>query len=349
MNPDPYNSSIMNVTFYNLNISSQGKCVRDTRVTQVVFPVLYTILFIIGIILNLLAGRIFSQIPSNSTFTVLLKNIVFADLLMTLTFPFKILSASQLAPWQVRWFVCRYSAVTFYFTMYISIILLGLISFDRFLKITRPFGKSCLRQARFSKFMSVAVWAIMFLISIPNIILSNKKATPDSVKKCMGLKGPAGLKWHLILNYICQLIFWVVCILVVVLYVVISRKVYKSYVRSKSRSSKTQRKTKAKVFVIVLVFFICFVPYHFVRVPYTLSQVGKVKECWKLNMLYYIKEATLWLCASNTCLDPLIYIFLCKAFRRKLGRSAKGSAGTVTCSRNTHSMTNDNEITESVL
>ncbi|XP_038671528.1 P2Y purinoceptor 13-like [Scyliorhinus canicula] len=338
----------MNVTSHPLNVTSQGKCLRNAQVTQVVFPVLYTVLFVIGAILNLLAVKIFSQIPSHTTFTVLLKNILVADLLMTLTFPFKILSASQLAPWQVRWFVCRFSAVMFYSTMYISITLLGLISFDRFLKITRPFSKSCLRKARVSKFLCAAVWAIIFLISLPNVILSNKKATKDSVKKCVGLKGPAGLKWHVISNYICQFIFWAVCILMVVLYTTISRKVYQSYKRSKSTDSKTQRKTKAKVFVIVSVFFVCFAPYHFVRVPYTLSQVGHVKECWKQNMLYYIKETTLWLCSSNICLDPLIYIYLCHAFRQKLRKRIKHT-GTTTFSRTTQSMTNDNEVTESAL
>uniref|UniRef100_UPI00398F33D5 P2Y purinoceptor 13-like n=1 Tax=Pristiophorus japonicus TaxID=55135 RepID=UPI00398F33D5 len=346
MNSSHYKPSDMNVTHYNF---SQGKCLRDTRVTRVVFPVLYTVLFIIGIVLNILAVRIFSQIPSNSTFTVLLKNIVFADLLMTLTFPFKILSDSQLAPWQVRWFMCRFSAVTFYFTMYISIILLVLITIDRFLKITRPFGKSCVRQARFSKFLSAAVWATMSLLALPNIILTNKEATHESVRKCTGLKGPAGLKWHAILIYICQLIFWAACILMVMLYIFISKKVYQSYVRSKSKDSQAQRKTTAKVFVIVSVFFICFAPFHFVRVPYTLSQVGKVRECWKQNMLYYIKETTLWLCASNTCLDPFIYIFLCKAFRQRLGKSAKGRSNTMMSSRFLQSSTNEEQGRESAL
>ncbi|XP_007900663.1 P2Y purinoceptor 13 [Callorhinchus milii] len=302
------------------NASSSGSCVRNTQVTQILFPILYSVLFIVGLALNVMAAKIFFHIPSTSTFIVLLKNVLFADVIMTLTFPFKITKDTQLAPLQLRAFVCRFSAVTFYFTMYISIILLGLISCDRYLKITNPFGKSCVRSVRFSKFLSGAVWLTMFALSVPNMILTNKPVRPDTARKCSLLKSPQGLMWHATLIYICQFIFFGVFLLMVVLYIIISRKVYESYVKSRSSDTKGRKKTKVKVFVIVAVFFVCFAPYHFVRVPYTLSQVGKVRECWKQDLLYYLKEITLWLCSSNTCLDPLIYIFLCKSFRRRLAR-----------------------------
>lgn len=340
LGPSNMNSSQFN---FNLSTSSPGKCVRNTRVTQVVFPVLYTLLFIISIVLNGLAIRIFSQIPSNSPFNVFLKNIMAADLLMTLTFPLKILSDARLAPWRVRWFVCCCSAVMFYFTMYVSIIFLGLISFDRFYKITRPFGKSCISKTRSSKLLSVVVWATMFLLSIPNTILSNKEPTPDLVRKCANLKGPAGLRWHAIVNYINQIIFWVVCIILVGLYTIISRKVYESYVKSKSKDGKAQRKTKGKVFLIVLVFFSCFAFYHFVRLPYTLSQMGKVRDCWAQNALYYMKETGLWLCASNTCLDPLIYIFLCKPFRSKIFKKGINRTTTKMTYRMTQNTINEDQ------
>ncbi|XP_072897709.1 P2Y purinoceptor 13-like [Hemitrygon akajei] len=337
---DPFN---MNTSHYNsnLNKSSAGKCIRNTQITRIVFPVLYTILFIASIGLNSLAIRIFFQIPSSSTFNIFLKNIVAADFLMTLTLPFKILSDTQLAPWQVRWFVCRFSSVIFYFTMYVSIILLGLVSLDRFLKITKPFGRSCLHKTGFSKILSVVIWATMFLLSVPNIILSNKEPTAKLVKKCADLKGPAGLKWHSIVNYICQIIFWVVCITMVVLYTIISKKVYKSYIKSRSKDGQTQRKTKAKVLLIVQVFFTCFALFHFVRLPYTFSQMGKVRDCGTQNTLYYIKETGLWLCASNICLDPLIYIFLCKAFRSKICKKQENSTGIRMTLRMTQSTVNE--------
>lgn len=62
----------MNNTLSNTSI----KCVRDTSVTAVVFPCLYSILFIFALVLNSLAAWIFFSIPSTSTFVVFLKNVV---------------------------------------------------------------------------------------------------------------------------------------------------------------------------------------------------------------------------------------------------------------------------------
>lgn len=306
----------MNGTLANLSF----KCVRDTSVTAVVFPCLYSILFIVALVLNSLAAWIFFRIPSTSTFVVFLKNVVVADLLMTLTIPLRVLSDAGVGSWQLRAFHCRYSAVLFYITMYISILLLGLISLDRYLKIVRPFGKCALQQVRVGQAVSAGVWLVMLSLALPNVILSDQPPKLSGGRlKCTSMKSRAGLLWHEGFNYFCQVIFWGTLALMVVCYTFISKKVYESYKASKSRSHAASRKTKAKVFVVVGVFFTCFAPFHFARVPYTLTQTrNSVSPCKAQNDLYVAKETTLWLSATNVCLDPLIYVFLCKMFRRRL-------------------------------
>ncbi|XP_029471903.1 P2Y purinoceptor 13-like [Rhinatrema bivittatum] len=295
-------------------------CQRDISVQRTVFPALYTCLFFAGISLNGLSVWIFFRIPSTSIFIVYLKNTLVADLIMTLLLPFKILTDAGLAPWQLKAFVCRFSAVIFYETMYVSIILLGLIGLDRCLKIVKPFGKKWLQNVSFAKILSMLVWLFMFSLSLPNIILSNQTPTPSSVKKCASLKNQLGLKWHEAVNYICQFIFWTVFILMVLVYSVIAKKVYESYTKSKSRNFQKTKSTTFRVFIIVAVFFICFSPFHFTRVPYTLSQTGSVADCKRQNQLFIAKESTLWIATANICLDPLIYIFLCKPFRKMLAK-----------------------------
>ncbi|XP_029373370.1 P2Y purinoceptor 13-like isoform X1 [Echeneis naucrates] len=303
----------MNTTLSNSSI----KCVRDTSVTAVVFPILYSILFIVALILNSLAAWIFFNIPSTSTFVVFLKNVVVADLLMTLTIPLRVLSDAGVGSWPLRAFHCRYSAVLFYITMYISIILLGLISLDRYLKIVRPFGKCALQRVRVGQVVSAIVWVVMLSLALPNVILSDQPPRVSGGKmKCTSMKSKAGLIWHEGFNYFCQVVFWGTLALMMVCYTFISKKVYESYKASKSRSQAASRKTKAKVFVVVGVFFICFAPFHFARVPYTLTQTRNVASY--CQALYVAKETTLWLSATNICLDPLIYVFLCKTFRKRL-------------------------------
>lgn len=294
------------------------RCPRDTRISQLVFPVIYTIVFFTGILLNTLALWVFIHIPSSSTFIVYLKNTLVADLIMTFMLPFKILSDSHLGPWQLRAFVCRFSAVIFYDAMYVGIILLGFIAFDRFLKIIRPFRKFFVQKPDFAKMISTSVWLFLFLISLPNIILSNKEATPSSVKKCASLKGPLGLKWHQVVNYISQVIFWTVFVLMLLFYVVIAKKVYDSYRKTRSKDSKHNTKLEGKVFVVVAVFFVCFAPFHFSRIPYTHSQTNSKTDCRLQNQLFIAKETTLFLAATNICMDPIIYIFLCKKFTERL-------------------------------
>ncbi|NXG15632.1 P2Y13 protein, partial [Grallaria varia] len=293
-------------------------CHRDTTVTHLLFPVLYTLIFLLGLVLNSLACWAFFHIPSTSTFIVYLKSILVCDLIMTLMLPLKILTDSGLGPWQLKALVCRFSAVVFYDTMYISIVLLGLIAFDRFLKIVRPFGKFWVQNLTSAKILTGLVWLFFLVLSLPNMILSNKTATPQSVRKCASLKSYLGLKWHGAVNYICQFIFWTVLILMLLFYIVIAKKVYESYIKTQKKDNKKEKRIKGKVFIIFTVFFICFAPYHFSRVPYTLSQMTGHMDCHLQNQLFVAKESTLWLAATNICMDPLIYMFLCKPFVEKV-------------------------------
>ena len=72
------------------NSHTISTCSRDNVLKTVVFPVLYSFLFIMGLLLNSVAVWVFFRIPSKSHFIIYLKNIVVADVIMTFTFPFKV-------------------------------------------------------------------------------------------------------------------------------------------------------------------------------------------------------------------------------------------------------------------
>ncbi|KTG39322.1 hypothetical protein cypCar_00021798 [Cyprinus carpio] len=315
------------------NESSEA-CSRESALKTTVFPLLYTVLFILGLSLNSLAAWVFFRIPSKSHFIIYLKNIVVADIIMTLTFPFKILADANLASVSERVFVCRVSSVLFYITMYISILFFGLISIDRCRKTIWPFVGTNPRRLLHRKLLSGFIWTSLLALSLPNIILTSRPNT-SSHFKCSDLKTELGLKWHELVNHVCQVIFWGNLVTVIVCYTLISKELYKSYARTQAQhqarpgtNTPQKKNIQANVFLVLAVFFVCFVPFHFSRVPYTISQTrGRMFNCQQKLFFFQLKESTLWLSSLNSVLDPLIYFFLCKSFRSSLFNTLRLSPG----------------------
>ncbi|KAK7905225.1 hypothetical protein WMY93_017832 [Mugilogobius chulae] len=202
--------------------NSSSTCSRDNFLKTVALPVLYSLLFLVGLTFNAVAMWVFLRIPSKSHFIIYLKNIVVADVIMTFTFPFKVLSDSNMASTGLRIFVCRVSSVLFYLTMYISILFFGLISIDRCRKTLTPFRGTNAARLNRRKILSAIIWTVLLVLSLPNVFLTKKTPTSHDFK-CSNLKTSAGLYWHEVVNYICQAIFWSNLATVIVCYTLISK------------------------------------------------------------------------------------------------------------------------------
>ncbi|XP_036393014.1 G-protein coupled receptor 87-like isoform X1 [Megalops cyprinoides] len=301
-----------------VEVSSSNRTSQETMVFTVVFPALYSILFMAGLVLNSLAAWIFFQIRSRSSFILYLKNITVADLLMTLTFPLSVVTEARLGPWWLDTWVCRYSAVLFYTSMYVSILFLGLISLDRYLKIVRPFGDSCFYSYTFTRVLSAGVWMGMAALSLPNVILTNGTPKQQHANNCTGMKSKLGLQWHAAISYINICIFAIVLVTLVASYISIYRHVHRSNAQFVSSAESKRSRPGQNISVVLVVFFVCFVPYHLWRIPFTLSQIDKHFSRTGEEVLMYGKKATLFLSACNVCLDPVIYFLMCKSFTRRL-------------------------------
>lgn len=295
--------------------------------THVGLPVLYALTCAIGLILNGLAAWIFFQVPSTSGLVVYLKNMVVADLLMLFSFPWRMANDLGFGGWYLRLVVCRYTAVLFYLGMYTGIIFMSLISLERYVKIVH--ASSCsprpcsVRVATFLQQVTVArclvflSWALMLLCMLPNSLLTNKPAAEGC--SCMDLKSELGRSWHEASVHSVVAIFWVTLVFMSFCYSSIAWQVYQSYRRVKRGSSKASRKSNQSIFSLLIVFFVCFVPYHICRVPYTLSQRFNTSLSTETQYhLFQAKEATLFMASLNVCLDPLIYFLMCKTFRELL-------------------------------
>ncbi|KAJ7995115.1 hypothetical protein DPEC_G00241220 [Dallia pectoralis] len=303
-------------------------CGFNEETIDVAITSLYFLLFILALIMNGVAVWVSWHLHSTSTFIVYLKNLVAADLLMTLTIPLKAINDTPSAPVALKAFCCRYSDVIFYLCMYMSIILMALISLDRFFKIVKPRRRLVGQKLVFGKVMSVFFWAMLLASElIPTIVLTNQDPANNTNWSCMNMKSQAGRDLHQGVIIFNTTMFWLVCVLICFCYICIARKVIQSYRKSGSSNDKGMYKIKTRVFLVLAVFLVCFVPYHAVRIPYTQRQVTSTVSCSKSNLMI-TKKITLWISSVNVCLDPLIYFLLCKSFRTTLFKTLHLPSGT---------------------
>ncbi|XP_076137760.1 P2Y purinoceptor 13-like [Alosa pseudoharengus] len=311
---------MMNTSEYqdNSSVRGYGDCGINHNMVNVVVPSLYFLLFVPALVLNVTVMWILLQLRTESTFIVYLKNLVAADLLMTLTLPIKAASKLPGASLGLRAFTCRFTNVLFYYCMDISIVLLGLISLDRFFKVVRPCGRLLGQSLLFGRTVSIATWTVLLgAVALPNVILTSETPSGSSRNLCMDMKTQVGRDFHKAVILVLNWLFWVVLLVIGFCYTCIARAVVQSYRSSGSRNEGVKRKIKTKVFIVLGVFLVCFVPYHIVRIPYTQMQVKNKNSCMK-ESLKVAKDFTLWLSATNICLDPLIHFFLCRSFQEKL-------------------------------
>ncbi|XP_004075236.1 P2Y purinoceptor 14-like [Oryzias latipes] len=320
--------------------------------TKNVLPVLYSVIFVVGLSLNGVAAWIFFRVPAESGLVVYLKNMVVADLFMLGTFPFRIMSELGLGSWYLPVIMCRYSAVLFYFSMYVGIIFICFISLERYVKIIRHtpsptassscrprFGVLCslqlMQSSSFAWVLAFFTWSLLLLIVLPNVLLTNLPANEQNSRDCMKLKTPLGKLWHKASTFFFVSLFWLTLLVLAFCYTSIAHRLYKSYQRVRQDTSAVCRKSNRSIYSILAVFFICFVPYHVFRIPYTLCQMTEFGFSWYSHfVLFQLKEATLFLSALNVCLDPIIYFLMCRIFResllRKLSRKERRSRSQTT-------------------
>lgn len=304
----------------NQTAQNNSKCASFTYNANVI-PALYYLMFPVALLLNGVAAWVSLHLKSTTTFVVYLKNLVAADILMTLIIPIKTAADLPGASKVLFKLSCRYFSVLFYSTMYTCITFLGLISIDRFFKIMTSHGNLFCQNVTFGKVVSGIAWVALFgVLGLPNIILTDESAANSTqITSCMQLKGPAGLSYHTRTVIYSNAFFWMVSVIIVFCYICITNKVIQSFRNSGSNNNQGKQKIKLRVFLVIIVLFVSFGPFHIYRIPYTFNQVNySSRDPCSLELSRFAKEVTLWLATTNICMDPLLYVFLCREFKEKL-------------------------------
>ncbi|XP_057694705.1 P2Y purinoceptor 14-like isoform X2 [Corythoichthys intestinalis] len=269
-----------------------------------------------GLLLNGLTLKVFQRgARSSRCVTVYLKNLAAADFLLTLCLPFRI--AKHAGAFRLHlWVYCSFGAPAFYLNMYASILFMGYIAANRYLKIVHPLGTHSLQSVRAAHVVSTISWLVLLTLAGTYVVLSlvsgQALTRPSSCEE--QLSGQLKV-FYKAAHVFSAAIFLLVLAALLFFYGSTSRRLAAVQRRRPSSSgSRRLARSRRNMLVLSAIFCVCFVPYHLVRLPYAVSEHADG------SAFFYLKEAAVALSVLNVCLDPLIYFTFCKAFRQQPGR-----------------------------
>ncbi|KAL6471277.1 hypothetical protein MHYP_G00199270 [Metynnis hypsauchen] len=316
----------------NTTNATSSPCVQTEVPAHPFFIFAYCLVCVVSLALNAITMRVYfcSSQRLQSSVTVYLKNLAAADFFLCLCLPLRIANYASKSL-TMRRIYCNFGATAFYFNMYASILFMDYIAANRYhkrkslckyLKIVRPVETHALQTARAARYISIATWASLSgMSSVYLIVFLCTSWTADPNPNVIGCEALHSSKLNIvykIIHSISAVIFVIVLVSLVLLYWGTVRRLQQSQKAQAKPSNHKLNKSKRNMLVLVVVFCVCFVPYHLVRLPYAFLK-PLLKHCATAQAFYIVKELTVLISVLNACLDPLIYFIFCKAFRAQLG------------------------------
>ncbi|XP_042071834.1 C-X-C chemokine receptor type 3-like [Haplochromis burtoni] len=237
---------------------------ENVNFEAVFIPVLYSVVFVVGLLGNgLLLGILAQSRKTWSVTDIFILHLGVADILMLVTLPIWAVQYAQSDGWTFGTPLCMISGSVFMINFYCGILLLACISLDRYLSIvhaTQMYSRkkpwvaqaSCLMMWFFSLLLSIIDWIFL------EEMFDDRRGRRECVHNYRKFDVNAEDSWRLASRMIYLIVGFVLPSGVMIF--CYSRIL--DQLRCGAQSLQKQRAFKVIVAVVV-VFFICWAPYNF--------------------------------------------------------------------------------------
>ncbi|XP_039661394.1 C3a anaphylatoxin chemotactic receptor-like isoform X2 [Perca fluviatilis] len=268
--------------------------------------VIYCVIVIVGTLGNGLVIYVTGCRMKRTVNSVWFLNLALADFLFTAFLIFTIISSSQDHQWQFGEFMCKFNSFVIIVNMFASVFLLTAISLDRCLSIWVVVWAQNKRTVRKAQLICVCIWMTAMVCSTPYAIF--RRLVGEDKTYCT-YSITHEQKWILgIFRFVVG--FLIPFLVIIVCYAAIAVRAGRLHRTRKQRSRRI-------IFSIVLAFFICWLPYHIIH----FIELKASNNSDYGNIVLIVGPLALSLAFMNSCLNPILYVFLCDEFQKKLRQS----------------------------
>ncbi|XP_054726758.1 neuropeptide SIFamide receptor [Anastrepha obliqua] len=320
MMPNSENTSV----YWELGAPDFDVLYRHSLLMTIVYCIAYVIVFLVGLVGNSFVIAVVLRAPRMRTVTnYFIVNLAIADILVIVFCLPATLMSNIFVPWMLGWLMCKTVPYIQGVSVAASVYSLIAVSLDRFIAIWWPLKQMTKSRARF---MILCIWLIALGSTIPWVLFFELVPAAESFPAAPNLylcqevwpPGTNGnlyfLLAHLVACYLLPMSLITLC------YVLIWIKVSTRSIPGDSKDAqmdRMQQKSKVKVIkmlvAVVILFILSWLPLYVIFARIKFGGEISVEESEILNKVTPFAQ---WLGSSNSCINPILYAFFNKKYRR---------------------------------
>lgn len=283
------------------------------------FPVLYSLLFVAGLVGNALVVWILAVFVKIKTMTdMYLLNLTVSDLLLVFSLPF-LVQYSIVSQWTFGNVLCKIISSVYFIGFYSNVFFITIMSIDRYLAIVHSLRVQGIRTIAIGFITSLVVWAVAILASMPDLLFF-QEVNDNNQTMCLPDYPGGNSGWKTFSNFVVNILGWLIPVVVLIFcYHSILKNLQKCHTKNKYKAIKL-------VFIVVIVFFLCWTPVNIVLFLDSLRNMSIIDDCQTSHRLDLAIELTEALSFVHCCLNPVIYAFVGEKFKKHLRDAFKKSA-----------------------
>ncbi|CAI9620427.1 unnamed protein product [Staurois parvus] len=311
--------SPLDPSFQNGTVQANNVCIFQEEFKYFLLPVSYSVVFILGLPLNLTAMWIFvAKMRPWSPTTVYMFNLALSDSLYLLSLPTLVYYYADHNNWPFGEALCKTMRFLFYTNLYCSILFLTCISLHRYMGVCHPLLSLQRMKARYAHMFCVGVWVSVSVCLIPNLFFVTVSPKGNDTI-CHDTTTPEDFEEYVEYSTaVMSLLFGVPCLVIAGCYGLMARELMKPMVSGIRQTLPAYKRKSIKTIVIVLtVFIICFLPFHVTRTIYYYARLLDA-SCNSLNVVNLSYKITRPLASANSCFDPVLYFLASENYQKRL-------------------------------
>ncbi|BFG05040.1 neuropeptide CCHamide-1 receptor [Drosophila madeirensis] len=298
-----------------------------------IVPILFALIFVVGVLGNgtlivvFLSVRQMRNVPNTYILSLAL-----ADLLVIITTVPLASTVYTVEYWPYGSFLCSVSEFMKDVSIGVSVFTLTALSGDRYFAIVDPLRKfhahgGGRRATRMTLAIAVSIWLLAIICGLPALIGSYLKHVQLTKEKAIDICYPYPDTWgidyaktmvllHFLVYYAIPLVIIAVFYVLIALHLMYTASV-PGEIQGAVRQVRARRKVAMTVLAFVVIFGICFLPYHvfFLWFYYWPTAQDDYNAYW-----HVLRIAAYCMSFANSCANPVALYFVSGAFRKHFNR-----------------------------